>query len=66
MPLKINVTNNQELSERKLVLFGQLRAGRGTELTFRDLHDLAGMGMLSSDELKTYDELRRVIFLLGD
>ncbi|AEK38304.1 hypothetical protein ACTXK0_07945 [Corynebacterium variabile] len=66
MPLKVNTTNSQELLTRKIDLIDQLNIGDGAELSYRDLHDLAGMGMLSSDDLRRYDELRRVLFLLGD
>ena len=67
MPVKIKTTNTKELLQKKQDRLSALRTS--TQLPSADIEefeDLAHSGMLSLTERAWYDELRRVMILLGE
>lgn len=67
MPVKIKTTNTKELLQKKQDRLSALRTS--TQLPSADIEefeDLAHSGMLSLTERAWYDELRRVLILLGE
>ncbi len=67
MPVEIKTTNTKELLQKKQDRLSALRAS--TQLPSADIEefeDLAHSGMLSLTERAWYDELRRVLILLGE
>lgn len=66
MPVQIKTTNTKELLQKKQDRLSALRTS--TQLLSADIEefeDLAHSGMLSLTERAWYDELRRVLILLG-
>ena len=67
MPVEIKTTNTKELLQKKQDRLSALRTS--TQLPSADIEefeDLAHSGMLSLTERAWYDELRRVLILLGE
>ena len=67
MPVEIKTTNTKELLQKKQDRLSALRAS--TQLPsaeIEELEDLAHSGMLDVRERALYDELRRVLILLGE
>ena len=67
MPVEIKTTNTKELLQKKQDRLSALRTS--TQLPSADIEefeDLAHSGMLSLTERAWYDELRRVMILLGE
>ncbi|SES13331.1 hypothetical protein [Corynebacterium cystitidis] len=71
MQFTINSFSSDELQRRRHDLIEELvsaeyAATGGAPLSMQDIHDLASLGLLSVNERKAYDELRRVELLLGE
>lgn len=67
MPVEIKTTNTKELLQKKQDRLSALRAS--TQLPSADIEEfeaLAHSGMLNVRERALYDELRRVLMLLGE
>lgn len=67
MPVQIKTTNTKELLQKKQDRLSALRTS--TQLPsaeIEEFEDLAHSGMLSLTERAWYDELRRVLILLGE
>lgn len=67
MKLETRKTSNGELHTRKDNAVAQLREATGMQSgTITDFESWANMGLMSPDERAIYDELKRILFLLGD
>lgn len=67
MTLTIRRTNNTELRQRKAKALSELRGALGREdASVEDLEEWAHSGLFSSAERATYDDLRRILILLGE
>lgn len=67
MTLTIRRTNNTELRQRKAKALSELRGALGRkDASVEDLEEWAHSGFLSSAERATYDDLRRILILLGE
>ncbi len=67
MPVEIKTTNTKELLQKKQDRLSALRTS--TQLPsaeIEELEDLAHSGMLDVRERALYDDLRRVLILLGE
>ncbi|AHI22641.1 hypothetical protein [Corynebacterium vitaeruminis] len=70
MNIEIRRTNNRELEMRRDTLtkrlFSAIADDGAPDFSLEDVREMSASGMMSVEERKLYDELRRVELLLGE